>query len=409
MGVSHLGNPKIPVECLTVDIVNDAAATNLFTCIADECGDGLAGDAMVCPFTAGFDPSMSFGFCEGLGSGGAGGAGGWSDVGGAPDATGGGPVGPPGNGGPPDGSGFDIQAFRTLFVGDTDPSGTASATAWEDYGFNIDGLHFVDVNQASFHCQLKPGGSPAAEILDGPNGLDNSFGKNVVPILQTFLATPSALATQGFQSGATGLVIQLADLGSGSDYTDLVAQVFDVRGSDAQGLGVGAPVAPTATQWMNGTYDASVTDPTMYQSLARFPMSYLSQDTWVSGAKADIPLTLFLGTGALSLRVHQGSFQLTYAADHASGTGGILSGVLQATELDAAIKDFAGSVSTSFCQPGLIQVILNQITGTSDINVDGTQHPDEACDGISIGLGFTTNGASLGVPAPAQTSSNPCP
>jgi hypothetical protein len=87
---------------------------------------------------------------------------------------------------------------------------------------------------------------------------------------------------------------------------------------------------------------------------------------------------------------------------------GMLGGVLVASEVAATLKSIAISVSTSFCTGGTLDSIIAEIWSTADMGADGTQDPTKLCDGISIGLGFTTSGGSLGAPTPPIPVTYPC-
>jgi hypothetical protein len=322
---------------------------------------------------------------------------------------------------PPDGSGFALQAVQSIFFGETDWEGGVSATQddWQRYGFNVDGLHFTDGSQALFHCKLQTGGDPNAEVLDGDGGVDNSFGKNALPILEAFDTAPSAHLTSAIGQGQWGMVLQLAKLGAGADYDGIVAQAFfDARGSDAMGMPFGPSVAPTPSQWADGSYawlpyseglvDSTVTDPSLYQSNVQFPASYLSGNHWVSGARTSVVVPFLLGAGWTMLLVHEAVIELPLSADHVSGDEGRISGVLTTSELQADVMSAATQISTSYCQGETIDAVLAAIAAASDIGKDGTQDPTKACDGISIGIGLMTRHASLGLASTGEPPVNHC-
>jgi hypothetical protein len=317
--------------------------------------------------------------------------------------------------GPPDGEGFTIQAVDQMFLGDVGWDGTVSPTNddWQTFALNIDGLHFTDASQAKYHCRLQSGGDAADEVLDGEGGVDNSFGRNVLPIIEAFASTPTASFNADIASGQGTQVLQLAKLGSQTSYSGLVAQWFGVRGVDAEGGAPGPTIAPTAAQWMDGSYvwhpwaealvDPLETDPIEYQSTLRFPNSYVSGDTWVSGPRGAVDMTSILpawgGLARAQFAVHMNVARITMQldADHRGAAKGIISGVLPVATFVESIRNVATQISTSFCD-ATIDSILSEITSCSDIGADGTQDPTKLCDGISIGIGFTTKLASLGEP-----------
>src|SRR5262249_55842403 len=58
---------------------------------------------------------------------------------------------------------------------------------WKSLGFNIDGL--VSNAASTDVCQPNSGGNPGVAYPDGVNGIDNSFGKNLLPTIITVYPT----------------------------------------------------------------------------------------------------------------------------------------------------------------------------------------------------------------------------
>jgi hypothetical protein len=68
---------------------------------------------------------------------------------------------------------------------------TPTTGAWKQMGFNLDGK--VTTATSTDVCQLVAGAEPA-EQDDGQDGIDNSFGENICPILNT-LDMPAQCST----------------------------------------------------------------------------------------------------------------------------------------------------------------------------------------------------------------------
>src|ERR1019366_6220764 len=83
-----------------------------------------------------------------------------------------------------------------------------TADAWKQIGFNLDGK-FTTATSTDV-CQLVEGAKPAVQD-DGQDGIDNSFGENLWPILDT---TAGGAASQTYvvtdPSGSGTLTIQFA-------------------------------------------------------------------------------------------------------------------------------------------------------------------------------------------------------
>jgi hypothetical protein len=308
-----------------------------------------------------------------------------------------------------------------MLLGDTGWESTSpTGDDWQDYAFDVDGLHFTDACQAHYHCQLQPGADVDHELFDGPMGVDNSFGRNVVPFLTSLASDPSQAETAIIAAGDYSLAIQLQKIAAGSDDSGVHAQIFAVQGSDVNGGTSGNPTPPTDAQWIDGSYvwhpyadsltDASVTDPSLYQSTERFEDSYITENQWVSGTKGTVHLRLGIAGGTYDLFIHQAVLTLQLSSDHRIGTHGILGGVLSVQELAMAIAENDVPLDIHGCTgfPNELSSIVAEVGAMADINLDGTQHPDEPCDGISIGIGFLTTAATLGGPAPGGGIYDPC-
>src|SRR5688500_6828618 len=68
--------------------------------------------------------------------------------------------------------------LRKIFLGETDRNGIEDANAWQTYGRDIDGI--ASTTNANGEC--KPHGNGTQTRVDGPGGVDNSFGKNIIPV-----------------------------------------------------------------------------------------------------------------------------------------------------------------------------------------------------------------------------------
>ncbi|HMY20953.1 MAG TPA: hypothetical protein PKA58_31735, partial [Polyangium sp.] len=92
------------------------------------------------------------------------------------------------------------QAINELFLGDTDRDGTANPTnGWKNYGFDLDG--FASTKASTGLCKPTAGASPAAVYQDGTNGIDNSFGKNILPTILGLASDLSTTANESIQNG----------------------------------------------------------------------------------------------------------------------------------------------------------------------------------------------------------------
>jgi hypothetical protein len=95
---------------------------------------------------------------------------------------------------PPIVTAASVVRLDALNLGDVDANGVLSRDAWMNVGFNLDGRCSKRDVPRSFACKRSSGADiPKGE--DGPNGLDNSFGKNLIRFLVGLYPNPSEVHT----------------------------------------------------------------------------------------------------------------------------------------------------------------------------------------------------------------------
>ncbi|MFH2009994.1 MAG: DUF4215 domain-containing protein [bacterium] len=292
-------------------------------------------------------------------------------------------------------------AMDGLYLGDTDWQAVSDPNAWELYGANLDGL-ITTATDTTGHCVAYAGASPAAVFPDGPGGLDNSFGRNVVPLLLGVLPSLSQETNAIIDNGQTTLLLLLEPILS-PNMTGLYANLYG-----------GAPLS-AAPLW-NGTdcwpvRREDLTDPSNITSaVMQFTDSTVANDFWESGDTTTLTLSLKLGSVTLPLTVHEARLELQLAAGYSSGTDGVIAGVIDTEELVELVRDALGATDPGQCTGAAFSALADQLRQASDIMGDGTQDPTATCDAISIGLGFTMAEVRLGeIAPPATPPANPCP
>jgi hypothetical protein len=299
-------------------------------------------------------------------------------------------------------TGIVLAADRYL-LGETNPDGTPNApNGWRQYGFNIDGL--VSTAQSQDLCQPQNGAAPSTVYPDGDNGIDNAFGKHVLPLLLSLTLNASAEATEGIHDGKPTVLLHLADLLPGPDQNQIPAAVY---------LGSEAPAPPVFDGTDCWPVDpVSLLDPMeIASSTVSFPQSLLQNNAWASGAVSPGPLTLRFNIAGypLTLKIRHVRMTLDLAAGHDSAVNGQLGGVLDTEEFVEAIHKLVGAFDPILCEGSTLEGILQQMRQASDILQDGTQSTGVTCNAISIGIGFTMARVNLGSIAPPTPDMNPCP
>lgn len=345
-----------------------------------------------------------------------GGAGGEQNVGGSGGGTGaGGPLilenpPEPGPETPGDGAG-QVLAIRKLFLGNTDRNGVEDDKAWMEYGFDIDGK--ASTKASKDLCQPAAGATPDTVYPDGKNGIDNSFGANILPTVIALAPAAASGVNDSIDSGSFTIMLDIKELGTGENYNPLKTFLYGGANFDQTDDGVdqtpawdGSDEWPVVYELLN---NGDINDP-----LVQFPSSYVvtadGKRWWVSGTAGTLVLNLAVGGYTLAININEAQIAMELGADNQTATNGTISGVIETEQLIDELAKVAGSIDTTLCPPSsTFDNLANQIRQASDVLQDGTQDPAKTCDGISIGLGFEMQSVKLGTVADkAMMQPDPC-
>jgi len=306
----------------------------------------------------------------------------------------------PGPSAPGDGPGV-VLAVDKLFLGETDRTGKEDTkNGWKQFGFNLDGK--ISTPSSTNLCKPVGSATPSTVYPDGDQGIDNSFGKNIIPIITSLAANPSAEVTNSISEGDFTLMLHIENLGTEPSYNPLTTRLYVGASLGMAPTWDGNDAWPIVPEFLN--------DPTdIKSSKVVFNESYLVDNTWVSGSKSTLNLSIAVAGYSLTLPIGNAVIAMDLSADHKSVTNGTIAGILPTEQLIAELQKIIGAFDPSLCSGSTVEGILNQIRQASDILVDGTQDPSKTCDGISLGIGFTGKQIQLGeIAAPAEPGENPC-
>ncbi|HEY8090565.1 MAG TPA: hypothetical protein VIF09_22040 [Polyangiaceae bacterium] len=309
---------------------------------------------------------------------------------------------PPDPGGPsPDGVTPVVLAISNLYYGDSDRNGLAGEYAWTQFGLNIDGK--TTTGRSTDTCTLYEGASRCT-IVDGESGIDNSFGMNILPIIvTTFGSSMSQRGNAALQAGDSTTLIRLDHLGSGADYSPLPGAVFH------------AAASATAPKW-DGTDVRDVDVTSLVSGSLSSPAltlsGYMKGRRWVGtppGGQMLLDLHLFTGNQpSPPLPISHVQVEMLVDPSNGAASGGVLSGIIAPGDIVEWAQLLAGSFTTSLCTGTAFQSIKEEILQASDIMMDGTNEPGQACNGISLGLGFDATAVTLGQAVSLPAMANPC-
>lgn len=302
----------------------------------------------------------------------------------------------------PDGAASTTFAISKLYLGNTDPDGKPDpANGWKKFGYNLDGI--ISTQTTPGLCKPRNNANPKNVHTDGTNGIDNSFGKNILPVVIGLSSDAPQKINDGINAGKFTIMLDMQKLGTGGDYNPMTTQLY--AGGDLGGMPKfdGTDKWPVRPELLNDPMDITK------GSKISFPMSYVTANTWVSGSKGDVTLALSISSFTLNLTIASAVITVVLDPTHKKASKGVIAGVLQTDTLISELKKVAGAFDPTLCMGPTIDSITAQIAQASDIMHDGSQDPTKTCDGISIGIGFDAQVVQLGAVAPpAMMKPNPC-
>jgi hypothetical protein len=307
----------------------------------------------------------------------------------------------PGPQNPGDGTGATVFAVTHLYVGDTNRDGTPDpANAWKQYGFDLDGKisdqYSVDL------CKPQSNAAPKTVYPDGYAGIDNSFGKNILPILLGLTADFSQKVNDSIAQGQGTLLIDIEQLGAGADYNPLLARLY-------QSADLGQPPHFDGTDHWPVAPESLVSPTDVTSAKVSMPQSYVFADTWVGSYQGDMHLKLPSAGFMLDITIHHPVIAMKLDPAHKSAVNGTIAGLVPTESFVQMIKQIAGQFDPALCNGPTIDSITTQIRQASDSLADGSQDPTKTCDSISIGIGFDAVVDQLGAVAPpTPPPPNPC-
>jgi hypothetical protein len=312
-----------------------------------------------------------------------------------------------------------IYAVSNVYI-DRDRARQPDPNAWKQYGFDLDGQS-SDASSSN-HCQLVSGADPAKVKQDGNDGIDNSFGANLAPLIASFSKTWVDDWNSGILAGGPTIVIRLPSLTLPD--VDGGTSPFGPDGGppDAGPLSdAGAPAAQPmlgytsaklcdAPDWLGPHLlpidGASVTGGDLAQAKFQAPSGTLTGDYYFSGTVPEALVIIPVKQAALHLHLRNARLSMYLSADRRVATLGNIGGVASTDEVVSEVTNSKGYIYSGVCAlPLLFDNIVQQIRQASDILDDGTQDPTKTCNGISMGIGFDAAiieiGSVVDVPAPA--------
>jgi hypothetical protein len=288
-----------------------------------------------------------------------------------------------------------VLSVRQLYFGE------GNSGEWKKVGYDLDGK--ASTGSSKDLCMLNSGGMASTSQPDGDNGIDNSFGKNLLPTILSLYPTWTTDINNGIQNGRFTALVKLLCLPDTGDVKQFTTELY---------AGTTLPMAPAfdgSDKWP--VEPGLLSDPLdPLSSTVLFPNSSLTGVTFDAGKDGkfiiSVPVRTMTDSTSMKLTLYAAHITMTMSADRKSATGGMIGGVLNTEEFVAEVKKVGFLLQ--LCGNPLFDNLVNQVRQASDIMDDGTQDPMQVCNGISMGLGFDMSAAQIGDVGPANVVGMSC-
>jgi hypothetical protein len=289
-----------------------------------------------------------------------------------------------------------VLAVKELFFGE------GNSGEWKKVGFNLDDK--VSTGNSVDLCKPNAEGSPQTAYPDGDEGIDNSFGKNLLPTILSLYPMWVTDINTGIQNGNFTALVKLMCLPPAGDAPVLTTKLF------------GGTKLEMAPKW-DGTDTWPVEPGLLSDPMNPESSSIVFENSSVIGSTFDagkngtfilsVPIRTQTESTSIKLTLYSARMTMTLSDDRKSATSGMIGGVLNTEEFVAEIQKVGYLLD--LCGNPLFDNLVTQVRQASDIMADGTQDPSKTCDGITMGLGFEMQEAKIGVVGPANVVGMSCP
>jgi hypothetical protein len=273
-----------------------------------------------------------------------------------------------------------------------------SNDAWRCYGFNLDARTTTSAQSklGDTSCKRRPG-APGSALADGAGGIDNHFGRDVLPVLRSL---DRCLDDRAF--GADGLTFFLrVDGAVDGDTASAPGALYVARAAATDGgakklARSDVPVADfhdgyvTGGTWVSGSPSAQTIDLPL-----QVGFEFELAETKPEGCPRKAELRLPLSEVVLSVQVFDGG-------------GGIVAGAIASDALGDAVRSWLADFA--ICGRSADAIAEALMTNASDLvaGAPKLRDPTKTCDAVSFGAAFplarTTDPGEYGAFPPRANS-----
>lgn len=289
-----------------------------------------------------------------------------------------------------------VLAATELFFGE------GNSGEWKTVGINIDGL--VSTAASKDLCKPNADAPTSTPYPDGDQGIDNSFGKNLLPLVLSLYPTWVSDINNNIAKGFFTALLKMYCLPPTDDVPVFTTKLFGGTTLGAVPKFDGTDKWPVAPELLSNPMDPE-------SSSLIFDKSSVTGTMFDSGKDKTFILTVPIKTQSnstsIKLTLYAAQVTMTLAEDRKSAKSGMISGVLNTEEFVAEVKKIGALLG--LCEGQVFTNLITKVRQASDIMTDGSQDPNKTCDGISMGLGFEMKEVQLGEVGPVSPVGASCP
>jgi hypothetical protein len=289
-----------------------------------------------------------------------------------------------------------VLAATELFFGE------GNSGEWKTVGVNIDGL--VSTAASKDLCKPNADADTGTPYPDGEQGIDNSFGKNLLPTILSLYPNWVNDINNGIQKGFFTSMLEMECLPPTGDVAKFTTKLYGGTPLPMAPLFDGTDKWPVAPELLGNPLDPQ-------SSTVVFGNSSVVGQMFDSGKNGTfiltVPLKTMTDSTSIKLTLYASQMTMTLADDRKSALKGMISGVLNTEQFVAEIKKVGALLD--LCGDPLFDNLITLVRQSSDILTDGTQDPTKTCDGISMGLGFEMKEVLIGDVGPVTPVGAACP
>ncbi len=262
---------------------------------------------------------------------------------------------------------------------------------WQDIGWNIDERCTFSIDDE--HLCTPPMAS--VPPLDGPGGVDNAFGENILGLIARFNSTFEAEGREAMENGRA-LIVRLRNWNGMDDDPSVDVSIVAAAGVANAG-GDSVPQWDGSDRW--NLADSSFQGGNPDEPLIRDTNAYVANRMIVARIPPRQRFILpWLRGNSLEFKLTEGLFTAEISGDENNLEHAWITGRYAKIDLAEAWQ-LAG-----LCDGGVLRGLVdNEVDEDMDVrSTPGTGGPGATCDAVSVALAFTGYRADWGsvVPAP---------